>query len=77
MFVKVSSLLTCLHIFVVNSDIGVTVVAAVLVVEANGVHELVDDRALVHAAVRVQGDPLLASDGAHVRPAATEGQRKL
>lgn len=71
------SALTILNILVVDCHVIITVVAAVLVVEANGVHELVDDRALVHAAVRVQGDPLLASDGAHVRPAATEGQRKL
>lgn len=60
------SALTILNILVVDCHVIITVVAAVLVVEANGVHELVDGRALVDAAVGVQREPLHASDGADV-----------
>ena len=56
-------------------DVVVAVVAAVLVVKADGVHQLVDDSTYIDAAIDVKRDALLASDTAHVGPAPAGGQQ--
>ena len=57
---------TWIDVFEVDSDVIITVVAAVFMVEADSVHQLVDGCAHVDAAVDVKRDALFASYLTHV-----------
>lgn len=65
---------TLLDVFVVDVDIVIAVISCMFVVEADGVHQLVDDCADVDTAVGVQGDSLPSANGAHIGPAPAGGR---
>lgn len=63
----IEEVLTWLNVLPQHADVAVSVGATLLVVEAEGVEQLVLDRAVVQAALAIQGQGLGITLATHVR----------